>query len=268
MHPTWPRGSVSARHGPRRPERSDDAVRHLVNSGWARFIGHMTDSSAPLPAEASGPARIAKGAFWSGTVVFALVAAGRGDVMVAFCALSAMVLALLPRGFTLISGVRMPSGLATGVLVFSLAALVAGEMGGLYATTAWWDVALHLVAAAALAVLGMALALLPTAGASPRTAIWLLATLAFSFAMMVGAMWELLEFTIDFFFGTHAQRSGLPDTMGDIFANLVGATYGALAAHVYLTHGRRWPLSGLLAQFCALNPVFYGDWRGPPLSKR
>ena len=243
-------------------------MRHLANGHGARLIAAMTESSAPLPAAASGPARLFKGAIWAGTVALALVAAARGSGLVAFCALSAMVLALLPRGFTLISGVRMPSGLATGVLAYSLAALVAGEMGGLYATTAWWDVALHLVAAAALAVLGMALALLPTAGASPRTAIWLLATLAFAFAMMVGAMWELLEFAIDTFFGTNAQRSGLPDTMGDIIANLVGATYGAVAAHAFLTRGRRWPLSGLLAQFCALNPVFYGDWRGPPLSKR
>ena len=228
----------------------------------------MTDSSAPMPAEASGLSRALKGAIWTASVLLALVAVGMGEPLVAFCAVSAMVLALLPRAFTLISGVRTPSGLATGILLYSLAALVAGEMGGLYATTAWWDVALHLVAAAALAMLGMALALLPTAGASPRTAIWLLATLAFAFSMMVGAMWELLEFAIDFFFGTNAQRSGLPDTMGDTIANLVGATYGAVAAHLYLTTGRRWPLSGLLAQFCALNPVFYGDWRGPPLSKR
>ena len=75
-----------------------------------------------------------------------------------------------------------------------------------------------------LSVLGMALCLLVTAGGSPRTAIWLLAVLAFSFSMMVGAMWELLEFAIDFFFGTNAQRSGLPDTMGDTIANLLDDT--------------------------------------------
>ena len=225
----------------------------------------MTETAASLPAEPSGFTRALKATLWAGAVVLALIAAARGDGLVTFCAVSAMVLALLPRGFSLISGLRMPPGLATGVLAYSLCALVLGEMVGFYTTFGWWDVALHLVAAAVLSVLGMALCLLVTAGGSPRTAIWLLAVLAFSFSMMVGAMWELLEFAIDFFFGTNAQRSGLPDTMGDTIANLVGATYGAVAAHGYLSHGRRWPLSGLLAQFCSLNPVIYGRWSGPPV---
>ena len=228
----------------------------------------MTETATPMPTAPSGVTRVIKGALWGGTVVLVLVASAQGDSLVAFCALSAMVLALLPRGFTAVSGLRMPSGLATGVLVYSLCALVLGEMVGFYTTFGWWDVALHLVAAAALAVLGMALCLLVTAGGRPRTAVWLLAVLAFAFAMMVGAMWELLEFAIDFVFGTNAQRSGLPDTMGDIGANLIGALYGAVAAHGYLCHGRRWPLSGLLAQFCALNPVIYGQWRGPPLLRQ
>ena len=226
------------------------------------------ESSASLAAEPRGLVRIFKVATWGAAALLALLAAAQGHGLVAFCALSAVALALLPRGFSLISGLRMPGGLGTGVLVYALAALILGEMAGFYTRLPWWDVALHLVAAAALAMLGMALCLLVTAGGRPRTAVWLLAVLAFSFAMMVGAMWELLEFAIDHFFGTNAQRSGLPDTMGDVIANLVGATYGAVAAHGYLSHGRRWPLSGLLAQFCALNPVFYGDWRGPPLSKR
>ena len=225
----------------------------------------MTDSSAPIVPEPSGLARVVKGTIWGLAVLLAVAAAALGQGLVAFCAISAMVLALLPWGFSLVSGLRMPGGLGTGVLLYSLAALILGEMAGFYTWLPWWDVALHLVAAAALAVLGMALVLLVTAGGPPRTAVWLMAVLAFSFAMMVGAMWELLEFTIDHFLGTNAQRSGLPDTMGDVIANLVGAAYGAVATHGYLSHGRRWPLSGLLAQFCGLNPVIYGRWSGPPL---
>ena len=237
----------------------------LAKGSGARLIGGMTESSASLADAPSGLARSFKGAIWGATVLLVAIAAVRGHGLVAFCAFSAMALALLPRGFSLVSGLRMPGGLGTGVLLYSMAALILGEMAGFYTWLPWWDVALHLVASAALAMLGMALCLLVTAGGRPRTAVWLLAVLAFSFAMMVGAMWELLEFAIDHFFGTNAQRSGLPDTMGDVIANLLGATYGAVAAHGYLSHGRRWPLSGLLAQFCSLNPVIYGRWSGPPL---
>lgn len=91
----------------------------------------------------------------------------------------------------------------------------------------------------------------------------MLSVLAFGFAMMVGAMWELLEFTLDTVFGTNAQDGGNIDTMGDIVANAVGALWGAVAAHVAAGTGRRLPPGGLLLDFVTLNPVIYGAWRGP-----
>ena len=105
----------------------------------------------------------------------------------------------------------------------------------------------------------MALVMTATGGAPPRVAIWLLAVQAFAFPMMVGAMWELMEFTLDAVFATNTQRSGLPDTMGDMAVNLVGGTLGAIAAHAHLARDARWPLAGLLARFIGANAVLYPD---------
>ncbi|SDE80013.1 hypothetical protein [Limimaricola pyoseonensis] len=209
-----------------------------------------------------------RAAAWGAAVATAAAAAALGQWLLALGAAGAVVLALLPRGYTRISGIEMPAGLGSGILVFCLCAFVLGEAGGLYRTSAWWDMALHLTASAVLALVGVALALLPTAGAPPRTPLWILGTLGVGFAALVGAGWELFEFGIDALFGTNAQRSGLPDTMGDMAVNLAGATYGALAAQRRLGFGARWPLSGLLAEFCARNEVIYGGWTGRPFTPR
>lgn len=197
---------------------------------------------------------------WGGAGLIAAAGALSAQPLLALAALGAMALALLLPLYTRVSGIAMPPGLSTGVLGFCLAAFVLGEAAGLYRDSAVWDLLLHGLASAVLALAGVAMALLPTAGAPPRTALWILGTLGVGFAALVGAGWELFEFAIDAVFGTNAQRSGLPDTMGDVAANLAGASYGAVAAQRRLRHGARWPLSGLLVSFCARNPIIYGDW--------
>lgn len=187
-----------------------------------------------------------------------------GDAVLTVGSGGAILLALVLPVYTRISGIAMPAGLVTGVLAFSLGAFVVGEWSGAYTWSWWWDIALHLLSAAVLALIGYALVLLATAGAPPRTGLWIGSILAAGFAALVGATWELMEFAIDAIFGTNAQRSGLPDTMGDMAANIVGASYGAVAGQLALGRGIRLPLSGLLLDFCGSNVLIYGDWPGVP----
>ena len=181
----------------------------------------------------------------------------QGDHLLACAGTACLGLAAMPRVFTLLSGIVFPTGLATGILVFNAAAFLLGERANYYIDVAWWDVVLHLVASSVLAVVGMALAMTITAGAPPMIAVWVLAVLAFGFSMMVGASWEVMEFCIDAVFGTNTQRSGLPDTIGDVVTNAVGATFGAVAGHAHVARGARWPLAGLLGRFMDANAVLY-----------
>ncbi|WP_235924181.1 hypothetical protein [Pseudoroseicyclus tamaricis] len=206
-------------------------------------------------------------ALWAVAVALVVLGLVTGQTVMWIGSAGAIALALLLPLYTRVSGIEMPPGLATGVLVFSLCAFVLGEHAGAYTTLGWWDIVLHLLASAVLALVGLALVLLNTEGAPPRTGLWIGAVLGVGFAALVGGAWELLEFSIDAIFGTNAQRSGLPDTMGDVLTNLAGATYGAVAGRLVLRRGLRLPLSGLLVAFCARNPVIYGAWPGVPFQK-
>ncbi len=209
--------------------------------------------------------RVLGGISWGGVAVIACWGALRGDWQLASVSAACMGLALLPKAYTAASDMVFPTGVCTGILIFNAAALLAGELGGLYTTSFWWDVGLHTTAGAVLAVMGMALGMTATGGARPaKVPLRVLAILAVGFAMMVGAMWELFEFSIDALFGTHAQRSGLPDTMGDELSNLIGAVVGAVAGHARIARGARWPLAGLLGRFMAANPALYPDLEEHP----
>lgn len=224
----------------------------------------MTSSTAPDPAP-TGRATL-RAAIWGGAAILAAASLIAGHPVVALGAAGAMTMAALLPLYTWLSGIVMPPGLATGILVYCLCAFGLGEAGGFYRDVPLWDVTLHALAAAVLALVGVALALLPTAGAAPRTAPWILGLLGVGFAALVGAAWEMFEFGIDALFGTNAQRSGLPDTMGDIATNIAGATYGAIAAQRRLWRGTRLPLSTLLVRFLDRNPVIYGAWTGRRLA--
>jgi hypothetical protein len=187
--------------------------------------------------------------------------AGAAPSVAILCA--CLSFAAIIRLYEAASGVAVPRRLTAGTVLYALAALLFGEAWDGYEAIPALDVALHGLSAAVLAAVGMALALMPTAGARPRTAIWVLSVLAFGFAMMVGALWEVLEFALDGTVGTNTQGSGLVDTMWDVVANLVGALGGTLAVHAAVAHGRVMPVGGLLLAFVRRNPVLYGAWSGP-----
>ena len=46
---------------------------------------------------------------------------------------------------------------------------------------------------------------------------------AVTFSIAMGAVWEIFEFFMDTFFAFNLQESGIPDTMGDIIVNAIGA---------------------------------------------
>ncbi|CUH40452.1 hypothetical protein JSE7799_03184 [Jannaschia seosinensis] len=166
--------------------------------------------------------------------------------------------------FEAVSNITFPRRLIVGVVGFALSALLLGEHLQFYETFVWWDLALHAVSAWILSIVGMGLALLPTAGGPARSPVWILATLAFSFSMTVGAIWEVMEFGLDQTIGTNTQTTGLVDTMWDIVANLAGAVLGAVVGHVAAATGRRVPSGGgLLLDFVVANRVLYGAWVGP-----
>jgi uncharacterized membrane protein YjdF len=86
---------------------------------------------------------------------------------------------------------------------------------------------------------------------------WAVSVIAFSFALAIGALWEVFEFAMDTVFGLNMQKSGLMDTMGDLIVDTIGAAIGALAGFAYLKGRERWGLSAMIAEFVRRNRAMF-----------
>jgi len=137
----------------------------------------------------------------------------------------------------LIFRLRIPSYIDIYIILLVLFAFIAGEIFRLYDMTEFFDKGLHF--ANGLAITAIAFSITPLIGVKNASPLFV-AIFAFSFSMMWGVVWELLEFDIDLAFDTNMQRwqddpstqtsqgSGVLDTMFDQFAHLVGALIVAI----------------------------------------
>jgi hypothetical protein len=79
------------------------------------------------------------------------------------------------------------------------------------------------------------------------------AALAFTFAVAIGALWEIFEFAMDQIFGTNMQKSGLLDTMADLIVDCIGGLIGASAGYAYLKWGGQRGLAAVIRAIVEKN---------------
>lgn len=186
-----------------------------------------------------------------GTVTIVALVLGRYSA--AFVAASALGLTLLPLLFAWRFNIKLPAEFGAAISLFLFATLILGEVGDFYNRFWWWDVALHTGSALGFGLLGFILIFMVFEGdryAAPPLA---LAVFSFSFAMSLGALWEIFEFAMDQIFGMNMQKSGLLDTMLDLIVNALGAGLGGAAGFAYLRRWRFVGLSYLIDRFVKAN---------------
>lgn len=121
--------------------------------------------------------------------------------------------------------VRIPHGFETLAVVFVFMSLFLGEVYSYYTIYWWWDLILHSGSAFLLGILGFLLVFVLNEkedvdlDLNPN----FIALFAFMFAMGIGAIWEIFEFSMDQIFGLNMQKSGLVDTMWDLIVDAIGA---------------------------------------------
>ena len=71
-----------------------------------------------------------------------------------------------------------------------------------------------------------------------KLSLRMIAVFTFLFAMAVGGLWEIAEFSTDRVLGTNAQMDSLADTMGDLIFDGVG---GILVAFLGMWYVRKTP---------------------------
>jgi FlaA1/EpsC-like NDP-sugar epimerase len=148
----------------------------------------------------------------------------------ALAALAAFVVSFIPAIVRRNYKITMPWIFDFFIVVMLLVHL-AGLQLGFYNTFWWWDNMAHLMGSAIVAALGFMVVYALQQSGTIHISIRMIAMFSFFFAIAIGAVWEIGEFTSDTLLHTHNQF-GNTDTMVDLIndsaAGLIVAVVGAL----------------------------------------
>ncbi len=150
-------------------------------------------------------------------------------------------------------------------VAFVFASLFLGEILEFYIRIWWWDIALHTTSGLLLGIFGFLLVYILNESTNvelnmkPR----FVALFAFLFAVAVGAIWEIFEFTMDKSLGMQMQKpmlndpSGLTDTMWDLIVDTIGAAIISALGWWYMLNGKDSWLENGIQRFIEKNPRFF-----------
>lgn len=155
--------------------------------------------------------------------------------------------------------IHIPPEFELLAVFFIFASLFLGEIRGYYARYWWWDAALHTGSGLLLGILGFLLVYILNEDDRIHFSMKpiFVAMFAFAFAVAVGALWEIFEFTMDGTFGLNMQKSGLVDTMWDLIVDSVGALVVSFMGYLYLQRGVKSFMVDWVASFIQGNPQMF-----------
>lgn len=151
--------------------------------------------------------------------------------------------------------INLPIEFELVITLFIYATLFLGEIKQYYTIYWWWDLLLHTASAIIFAFIGFMIVYILYNQRKLRTSSAFIAIFSFCFAMAIGAVWEIFEFTIDQTFGLNMQKSGLIDTMTDLIVDATGALIIAIIGYFYVRGGDSMIFNRLLKKFLKENPT-------------
>jgi len=154
-----------------------------------------------------------------------------------FTSVFTLFLTFLPFIIARQEHIKLPPSFQIVILLFISAAQYLGEMNNYYIKFWWWDTILHTFSGIILGFIGYLLVY--TLNKEEKVNVYLspffMVLFAFTFAVALGTLWEIFEFTMDCTFGTNMQKSGLVDTMWDLIVDSIGALFTAFCGWMYET---------------------------------
>ena len=190
-----------------------------------------------------------------------LVSLGFSRWALAFVSLATLALAIAPVALASRFEIALPLPFVVATTLFVFASIFMGEAFDFYERVWWWDLALHGSSAVGFGMIGFLFVFMLFEGdrfAAPPSAM---AFIAFCFAISVGVMWEIFEYTMDQTFGLNMQKSGLDDTMGDLMIDALGAGLAALSGYLYVKRKQSGVIGHTIGQFIALNRRLFKKYR-------
>lgn len=189
----------------------------------------------------AGILRLFSLAIRAGLVAAMLDAIIQQELTIFFVSAVTLLLVLLaPRLLERSYHIELPIEFEFLISLFLFASLFLGHVGGYYARFWWWDVILHTGAGFGFALIGFLMLYALREAGEVKARPGVIAFLAFSFAMSLGALWEIFEFAADGFWGTNLQHGDLgpADTMWDLVVNAIGAVLVSVSGVYYLREGK------------------------------
>lgn len=174
---------------------------------------------------------------------FLLVGAGlataQGRWLAAAATTGVIIVTFLPLLLERRWRVHVPPEFELLAVAFVYASLFLGEVRGYYVRFWWWDVLLHTGSGFLLGLLGFLFVhiLNELENIQLHMKPGFVSLFAFLFAVGMGAIWEIFEFSMDQIFGLNMQKSGLVDTMWDLIVDCVGGLVIAVLGYGYLKRG-------------------------------
>lgn len=190
---------------------------------------------------------------WGLLGLTALVALLTGRWSVAFVSLATLGVTQVPILFQRWSGIRIPPGFVAAIVFFLVGTLFLGEVGDFYERFWWWDVMLHSGSAVGFGLIGTVIVLMMAQGRRLAATPFFIFIFSLSFAIAIGAVWEIFEFAMDQMFGLNMQKSGLVDTMWDLIVDSVGGLIGASAGFAYAKGHETGRLTSVIGDFIRDN---------------
>jgi uncharacterized membrane protein len=169
------------------------------------------------------------------TILIALVGALLGSKwMVAFTCVMALILTFLPAMASRNMKIFLPVEFELTVVVFIYLAMFLGEVHNYYTRFWWWDLLLHGVSGIVLGFVGFLILFVLYEEGKVRARPGTIAFFSVCFALALGTLWEIFEYSMDSLFGINMQKSGLVDTMSDLIVDFIGALVTSAFGYLYL----------------------------------
>ncbi len=135
--------------------------------------------------------------------------------------------------------IKLPRLLSAFIIIFTFASLFLGEIHGFYEYFWWWDIFLHTSSSMVFGFIGLAILQMIFKAQKINAKYGMISLFAFTFSFAIGALWEIVEFSIDIIFGYHMQLDSLQDTMGDLLADMFGSLIVVLLAYLHWKYGQK-----------------------------
>ena len=194
-------------------------------------------------------------------IVGMIAAAFRGNWLNVITVGLILFLIALPRLLGDRFKVVIPDEFIMLAAVFIFGSLFLGSFRDFYERFWWWDAALHTASGGLLGILG--LMLVYSLNRDPNIKVtmspFFVALFATCFAMAIGVVWEIYEFTVDQLLGWNMQRNGIVDTMWDLIVDTAGAAVVSVMGYAYLKSNRESVIARGLERFVEQNPDMFGE---------